>query len=160
MASQTLDLSELEKGAKEDASKMQDARSLIDLAAEGTVEVIREPTAMRQWNKKLEQVLGVEARGVDRVPEDERSPEVMRFLDYVQMAIVWFSANVTLNNIVIGLLGPISYELGIVDSMVIGTFGTMLGCLCVAYMATFGPISGNRTLVSHPLRTISSFDLA
>jgi hypothetical protein len=145
-----MDVSTLEKGAEEYASKVRGAPSLDDLAEAGTVEETRKLGVMRQWNKRLEQVLGVEARGVDRVPEDERSPEVMRFRDYAQMAIVWFSANVTLNNIVVGLLGPVSYELGIIDSMVIGTFGTMLGCMGVAYMATFGPISGNRTLVSHP----------
>ncbi|KAJ5543804.1 hypothetical protein N7513_003391 [Penicillium frequentans] len=63
------------------------------------------------------------------------------------MALLWFSANVTANNMAVGILGPLDYSLGFVDSALLATFGAFLGAAGVAYMGTFGPASGNRTMV-------------
>jgi purine-cytosine permease-like protein len=64
------------------------------------------------------------------------------------MTLLWFSTNITANNMAIGMLGPLSYSLGFVDSALCATFGALLGAAGVGYMGTFGPASGNRTMVS------------
>ncbi|KAI4129155.1 MAG: hypothetical protein LQ347_003895 [Umbilicaria vellea] len=102
--------------------------------------------ALQRWAYKLEGLAGVEARGIERVPESLRAKETT-FADYAQIALIWFSANITANNLTLGLLGPLAFDLGLTDAMLIGTFGTLLGAIATSYIATFGPASGNRTLV-------------
>jgi hypothetical protein len=120
---------------------------LMSAVEAGTVVEADGPVFLRGWTTKLETMLGVEARGIERVPESERLRKITTG-DYVQMMLIWFSANLTLNNLALGLLGPLVFYLGLADSMVIGTFGTIAGSIGTAYISTFGPLSGNRTLVS------------
>ena len=46
------------------------------------------------------------------------------------------------------MLGPLAYDLGFTDSALCCVFGTLLGSAGSGYMSTFGPESGNRTMVS------------
>ncbi|EDU43677.1 CodB Purine-cytosine permease [Pyrenophora tritici-repentis] len=87
----------------------------------------------------------LEARGIQRVEPDERQD--LRLLGYSQVAIMWFSVNLAANNITLGMLGPAVFALGFLDSCLLAVFGVSVGCLVVAYIATFGPKSGNRTMV-------------
>ena len=48
------------------------------------------------------------------------------------------------------MLGPLAYDLGFTDSALCCVFGTLLGSAGAGYMSTFGPESGNRTMVSPP----------
>lgn len=45
------------------------------------------------------------------------------------------------------MLGPITFSLSFLDASLCAVFGMLIGCLPVAYIATFGPRSGNRSLV-------------
>ncbi|KAL0256231.1 Vitamin B6 transporter [Diplodia seriata] len=104
--------------------------------------------ATKSWYKLLEETLveyNLEARGIQRVEPDERHD--LRSLGYSQIAILWFSVNLAANNITLGMLGPAVYYLGFTDSCLCAVFGMLLGCLGVAYAATFGPRSGNRTMI-------------
>lgn len=75
---------------------------------------------------------------------------------YMQMTLLWFSTNITANNMALGMMGPLIFGLGFVDSALCVTFGALLGALGVGYMGTFGPASGNRTMVcSHTLIFLS-----
>lgn len=87
----------------------------------------------------------LEARGIQRVEPDERHD--LRSLGYAQAAILWFSINLAANNITLGMLGPAVFYLGFLDSCLCAVFGMLVGCLAVAYIATFGPRSGNRTMI-------------
>lgn len=102
--------------------------------------------AFERFNARLGELDFFESRGIERVPLDERKPRVTS-ADYMQMALMWFSVNITANNMAVGMLGPSSYGLGFVDSALCATFGALLGAAGVAYMGTFGPASGNRTMV-------------
>jgi hypothetical protein len=103
------------------------------------------PTRLQRWNNKIESLSGLEARGIARVlPEERHGSSVM---GYAQMAILWFSANVTANNLAVGLLGPLLFELGFVDSALMAAFGSLVGSIPTAYMSTWGAQSGNRTMV-------------
>jgi hypothetical protein len=88
----------------------------------------------------------VETRGIERVPAEERiKPSAA---NYLQMVLIWFSANLSANNIAVGLLGPSVYQLSYLDSALCATFGSIVGCAATAFTSTWGPKSGNRTMVS------------
>ncbi|KAF2840893.1 purine-cytosine permease FCY21 [Patellaria atrata CBS 101060] len=87
----------------------------------------------------------LEARGIQRVEPDERHD--LKSLGYMQIAIMWFSINLAANNITLGMLGPAIFHLGFLDSVLCSVLGMLVGCLAVAYTATFGPRSGNRTMI-------------
>ncbi|CZR55572.1 related to nucleoside transporter [Phialocephala subalpina] len=71
--------------------------------------LIPTPTnTLQRLANRLETIAGIEARGIERVPESERERKYAA-KDYLYMAMIWFSAN--------------------------------------SYISTFGPMSGNRTLV-------------
>lgn len=101
--------------------------------------------AFSRLNARLASLNLFEARGIERIPLEERHD--VKAVDYMQMTLLWFSTNITANNMAVGMLGPLSYGLGFVDSALCATFGALLGAAGVAYMGTFGPASGNRTMV-------------
>jgi hypothetical protein len=100
---------------------------------------------LKRWNARIEGLSGFEARGLARVHEDERYPSCnMRSL---QMLLLWFSANLTINNLAVALTGPLLFGLGFIDCALCAIFGVTLGALSTAYMSTWGAASGNRTMV-------------
>ncbi|KAK5120747.1 hypothetical protein LTR85_006105 [Meristemomyces frigidus] len=101
---------------------------------------------LQGWANRLDTLMGVEARGIERVPESARQRKVT-VNDYFQMFIIWFAINCTANNMTVGILGPVSYGLGFKDAIVCCLFGTTFGACCTAYISTFGPVSGLRTLI-------------
>lgn len=127
---------------KEEPSAIQD---------DSTDSTRRPSTALKStknWYTTFEQTLveyNLEARGIQRVEQDERHD--LRSLGYSQIAILWFSINLAANNVTLGMLGPAVYYLSFTDGCLCAVFGMLLGCLGVAYAATFGPRSGNRTMI-------------
>ena len=87
----------------------------------------------------------VEARGVQRVEPEETHPRT--WLDYLQVFLLWVSVNLAAVNITLGMLGPKVYALSFKDASLCAVFGSSLGSLAVSYIATWGPKSGNRTLI-------------
>ncbi|KAI9710892.1 MAG: hypothetical protein M1828_002003 [Chrysothrix sp. TS-e1954] len=87
----------------------------------------------------------IESRGIRRVEPEERHDR--RTLGYTQITLLWFSINLAAQNITLGMLGPITFALSFLDASLCAVFGMILGSLPVAYIATFGPRSGNRSLV-------------
>jgi hypothetical protein len=113
----------------------------------GVVDVYVQPrNKMKRWVDRLESLAGIEARGIERVPDNIKAEKTTTG-DYVQMCLIWLSANLTANNMMIGMLGPLNFGLGFRDSMLLATFGSLLGGAGSSYIASFGPASGNRTLV-------------
>jgi len=103
------------------------------------------PSRLRALNARIEGLAGFEARGITRVLPEERRPASLS--DDLQVAIMWFSANISLNNLAAGMLGPLLLELGFLDCALLAVFGALVGSLTTAYMAIWGPQSGNRTMV-------------
>ncbi|KAL8991617.1 MAG: hypothetical protein Q9169_007816, partial [Polycauliona sp. 2 TL-2023] len=68
------------------------------------------PEKLSKWNQAIQSLKGLEARGISRVPSNERDAPTTAAL--IQMAIVWYSANIAINNLVIGMLGPLLFGLG------------------------------------------------
>ena len=100
---------------------------------------------LKSFNARIEHITGLETRGIARVPDSERHPA--SHASNLQMALLWFSVNITANNLVLGMLGPLVYGLGFVDSAMCVVFGALLGSAATAWIGTFGPRSGCRTMV-------------
>ena len=86
-----------------------------------------------------------EARGVQRVEPHETHAQTLK--DYVQAFLMWISVNLAAVNITLGMLASTVYNLSFKDAAFCAVFGALLGSLVVAYIATWGPISGNRTMI-------------
>ena len=87
----------------------------------------------------------IEVRGIQRVQEDEK--QKTSHLAYLQVFVLWISVNLVVNNVTLGMLGPAVYELSFRDSALCATFGALIGSFPVAWIATFGPLSGIRTMI-------------
>jgi hypothetical protein len=90
----------------------------------------------------------LEARGIERVAPEERMKR-LSWMSYLQAFLLWFSINLAANNITLGMLGPAVYGLSFTDSALCAVFGVTVGSLVSAWMATWGPISGIRTMVCY-----------
>ncbi|KAI0348156.1 cytosine-purine permease [Trametopsis cervina] len=85
---------------------------------------------------------GVEARGVERVPENEREPKHMW-----NNLLMWWSVNCVLTTIPIGVLGQSIFTLTLPHAIAtIFCFGA-LGAVATAFIATLGPQTGLRTMI-------------
>ena len=98
---------------------------------------------------RLEHGLGnikIETRGIQRVGHEERIKE--KRSNYLQAFLLWVSVNLVAVNVTLGMLAPVLFRLGFIDSALCAALGSFLGSIPTAYVATWGPCSGNRTLVS------------
>lgn len=100
---------------------------------------------LANWNSRIEGLAGLEARGITRVLPEEKHAGGVRA--YLQMFALWFSINFAATNIIAGTLGPLVFSLGWVDCVCIVIFATGLSACAASYTSTFGPQSGNRTMV-------------
>lgn len=115
-----------------------------DGAASGILEVVsRNQPTLQRLAERFKTFVGFESRGITRVLPEERQPPSLA--SDVQVAILWFGANLSCNNIIVGLYGPLLFELGFLDSVFCAVFGAFLGSLSTGYMSIWGPRSGNRT---------------
>lgn len=87
----------------------------------------------------------LEARGIERVAADERMKR-HTWMSYLQVFLLWISINLAPNNITLGMLGPAVYGLSFRDSALCAVFGALVGSIVSSWMATWGPVSGIRTL--------------
>jgi hypothetical protein len=95
----------------------------------------------------------LEARGIERVAVDERMKR-NSWVSYMQAFLLWISINLAPNNITLGMLGPAVYGLSFRDSALCAVFGALVGSIVSSWMATWGPVSGIRTLVSVTYRLL------
>ncbi|KAL9024493.1 MAG: hypothetical protein Q9196_006476 [Gyalolechia fulgens] len=86
-----------------------------------------------------------EARGVQRVLPHECHP--LTWTSYLQPFFFWTSINLAAQNVTLGMLGPNVFALSFRDASICAFFGSLIGALGVSYTATFGPVSGHRTLI-------------
>ena len=108
---------------------------------------------LAKWNSRVEGLAGLEARGITRVlPEEKHDGSLM---GYLQMFYLWFGMNCAANNTIPGLLGPLVFNLGWVDCVCIVIFANALSSCGASYTGTFGPRSGNRTMVCLCARCIA-----
>lgn len=85
---------------------------------------------------------GVEQRGIERVPSDERDTAHIS-----QVGTMWLSANMVVSSFAIGALAYPIFYLGFIDTILIILFVNLLGIIPVAFFSTFGPRFGLRQMV-------------
>lgn len=118
---------------------------------------LKVPAILTRLNARLESLNGFEARGITRVLPSERHPAST--MAYAQVFILWFGANISVNNLAVALLGPLVFHLGFLDSALCAVFGALLGSLSTAYMSIWGPVSGNRTMASNQAPALTDVGL-
>ncbi|KAF7354538.1 Cytosine-purine permease [Mycena sanguinolenta] len=97
-----------------------------------------DPTSL--WGRSLalsaalERKVGIEARGIQRVPEDQRNDRPSGNL------WIWLAANCVLSTFGIGILGPSIFFLGLGDSMLTIFFTNIVTAALPAYMCVLSPI--------------------
>jgi hypothetical protein len=84
--------------------------------------------------------LGVEQRGIERVPEDERTETGFKAL--ANVSTMWFSANLVVAAFALGLLAHSVFNLGVADAMLVILFFNLIGITPVCFFSTFGPRFG------------------
>lgn len=87
----------------------------------------------------------LEARGIERVEPQER--HALTWKGYGSIFCLWFSVNLAAVNITLGMLASTVFALSFKDASLCAVFGSMTGSIATAYVATFGPVSGNRSMV-------------
>ena len=92
--------------------------------------------------QRTEGRFNIEQRGIERVPDDERSDKSL-----VKVGTLWLSANMVGSSFAIGALGNPIFCLGFIDSILAVTFFNLLGALPVSFFSTFGPRFGLRQMV-------------
>ncbi|KAH8880087.1 purine-cytosine permease [Thozetella sp. PMI_491] len=85
---------------------------------------------------------GVEQRGIERVPADERTDTGM-----AKTGTMWLSANMVVSTFAIGALAIPIFGLGFVDTALAIIFVNTFGILPVCFFSTFGPVFGLRQMV-------------
>lgn len=113
--------------------------------------------------QKLDQY-GVESRGIERVPSDERKPAT--WLTWSGLSLIWYvssmtshlmaqvtessrtSAGMGLSNFVVGLIGPLYYNLTLGQTVGILFGAGLLGSLVSGFLAIFGKKNGLRALAN------------
>ncbi|KAF9731787.1 Purine-cytosine permease fcyB 4 [Paraphaeosphaeria minitans] len=90
----------------------------------------------------LEKRAGVELRGCQPVPWDKRT-----VTQYANIFTLWFSMSCNLLPITTGMVGTLSFGLGLRDASLVILFFTLLSTVPVAYMCTWGPRTGMRQLI-------------
>ncbi|KAK3393774.1 purine-cytosine permease [Podospora didyma] len=85
---------------------------------------------------------GVEQRGIERVPIDERTDKGMS-----QIGTMWLSANLVVSSFAIGAISIGIFQLGFVDSALTIILINFLGVLPPSFFSMFGPKFGLRQMV-------------
>lgn len=120
-----------------------------DIERQSTSPKPKDPTSTLrgQWRTYVRKFVStnLEERGIKRVQPYERHDT--RKLGILQVVLFWVSLNLAAQNITLGMLGPALFELSFRDAALCAVFGAFLGNLPPAYISTFGPRSGNRSLV-------------
>ncbi|KAI9789441.1 MAG: hypothetical protein M1833_002414 [Piccolia ochrophora] len=94
---------------------------------------------------KLQRIAGkysVEQRGIERVPEDERTDRTP-----TNACTLWLSANMVVSTFAIGALSYPVFKLGFVEAVLTILFINLLGITPVCFFSTFGPKFGLRQMV-------------
>lgn len=95
------------------------------------------------WYAKAQRLAGkmrIEQRGIERVPEDERTDTGFKAL--LNVSTMWLAANMVVSSFALGLLAKNVFYLGAADAMLIILFFNLLGITPVCYFSTFGPKFG------------------
>ncbi|KAI0473689.1 purine-cytosine permease, partial [Xylariaceae sp. FL0804] len=85
---------------------------------------------------------GVEQRGIEQVPIDQRTDTSLS-----KVGTLWLSANMVVSSFAIGVLAVPVFDLNYLASALTIVFINLLGVMPVCFFSTFGPVFGLRQMV-------------
>ena len=88
---------------------------------------------LRRGEEWLDEKMGIETQGVDRIPEEKKRPPPL-----INSFFLWWSLNCHVGVLPLGVLGP-EFGLSLQQSVAGIVIGTILGACCTAYCGTLGP---------------------
>lgn len=107
---------------------------------QSSIGVLRVLRRAEEW---IDSKVGIELRGIDRIPEEEKQPP-----SQWNIFLLWWSLNVHVGVLPLGVLGP-AFGLSLKASIAASVLGTALGALCTAYTGTLGPRVRQQDCQSH-----------
>ncbi|OHE98314.1 NCS1 nucleoside transporter [Colletotrichum orchidophilum] len=84
----------------------------------------------------------VEEGGIEPIPREVRTNT-----KYFNAFTIWCSINTNILAITFGMLGPVSFGLGLRDSALVILFFSLLSTLAPAFLSTLGPKTGMRQMI-------------
>ncbi|TDZ28873.1 Purine-cytosine permease fcyB [Colletotrichum spinosum] len=84
----------------------------------------------------------VEEGGIEPIPIEARTTR-----KYINTFTIWCSINTNILAITFGMLGPVSFGLGLRDSALVILFFNLLSTLAPAFLSTLGPKTGMRQMI-------------
>jgi NCS1 nucleoside transporter family len=98
--------------------------------------------ALHKGEAWMDRKLGVETQGIDRIPEEQKQPPSIW-----NIFLMWWSLNVHVGVIPLGLLGP-EFGLSLRQSIAASITGIVLGAMTTSYTGTLGPKLGMRQIAT------------
>jgi hypothetical protein len=147
---------------KDAVPPQQDVSAAENVGAVRENELVTQKGPIYRWLSKAFD-MGVEARGIERVPEDERDGK-----HTIGLLLLWWSVNSVVSTVPIGvswtqdpgpqcalsvvltrpqLLAQAYYTLTFHSAVAAIVAFTAIGAACCAFIATLGPKTGLRTMV-------------
>lgn len=90
--------------------------------------------SLRHGEEWLDEKMGIELQGIDRVPEGERTPPSLWNIFFL-----WWSLNMHVGTVPLGLVGAEVFELDLKQIVGAAIIGNLLGALCTAWCGTISP---------------------
>lgn len=126
-------------------SKLEDNQVAYETASDDeAAKNLRPFNFVKKFSDRLD-ALGVETRGIERIPPYERSTNKVR--QFITVMGLWLSACGGLSSMSSFYLGPLLFGLGLKKTLITGLLGQAIGCLVAAYCSLMGPRSGCRQMV-------------
>ncbi|KAL9618912.1 MAG: hypothetical protein Q9160_006437 [Pyrenula sp. 1 TL-2023] len=117
-------------------------RDLVDESGAVPGDTFDVGTGLTGKLQRLAGRFGVEQRGIERVPEDERTDKSV-----FKVGTMWCAANMVISSFAIGVLAIPVFNLGFVDGLLTIFFINFLGVLPVCFFSTLGPVFGMRQMI-------------
>ena len=89
--------------------------------------------SMRRGEEWLDEKMGIELQGIDRVPEENRKPPSLWNIFWL-----WWSLNMHVGTVPLGVVGA-EFGLNLHQIVGAGIVGNLLGALCTGFTGTMSP---------------------
>ncbi|KAJ5950356.1 Permease cytosine/purine uracil thiamine allantoin [Penicillium vulpinum] len=103
------------------------------------------PQPQSRCQRWIARLINVESRGIEPIAIEDREPITPSTI--LHMLLMWFSMTLATNNIIVGSMGTLVLGLSFRDAALCAVFGCLAGNFTVGFISTWGPRSGNRTLI-------------
>lgn len=136
------------ESADVDASHLPTAQRAKELEYASATHTTTGRNPVSRWFWSMMAILikyGVEERGIQPVPEDERAE--LKWHTVLPQATLWAAANTNILTFSAGTLGPILFGLDLTTSVWVILVMNFVSAMPVALFATFGPVLGMRAMV-------------